>query len=255
MALTLPNEVRAGQQVRAETVNQLIRYAKSITPRDSATIRWETKSGGATPEVIERPRRGAAAATVTLAPLTLTTTPPVGWVAPESDQTDPDNVPYRFWLTFGTVDYTAPERADGQHAFTTPVVEIPRNVAQTMTQRVYLECEWPGPTNQYALWTHIWLKTQPSTDTFPSPAPIGANGWRPKFYLLLGNCSVAVSGTGSTQTKTPLASNADQGSFRSFIQGNAGGYVQFTAADLPEHPPTVTMVREVVFFRNQRPTA
>jgi hypothetical protein len=242
--------------VRAATINALIECVRSITPRTSGTIVWKTGPGGATAEAIALPRRGGAAIVAeALAPLTLTTTPPLGWTPPDSDTTAPDAVPYRWWLTFGTVDYTAPERADGKHAFTTPVVEIPRNVTQTTTQRVYLECEWPGPTDQYALWTHVWLKTQPSTDTFPAPEPIGANGWRPVFYLLLGNCSVIVSGTGSAQTKTQSTGNADQGSFRSFIQGTGNGYVQFTAADLPEHPPTVTMVRDVVFFRNQRPTA
>jgi hypothetical protein len=227
-------------KVRAATIESIIGGKLSTYP-----------DGGTTLEIDPSPPTATEAPP---APLTLTLTPPLGWTPPDSDASAPDNVPFRCWLTFGTVDYTTPERADGKHALTTPVVEIPRNITETTAQRVYLECEWPGPTNQYALWTHIWLKTQPSTDTFPAPEPIGANGWRPKFYLLLGAFSVTVSGTGSAQTKTPTVYNTDQGSFRSFIQAG-NGYVQFTAADLPEHPPQVTMVRDVVFFRNQRATA
>ncbi|MDR1284107.1 MAG: hypothetical protein LBK99_25320 [Opitutaceae bacterium] len=136
----------------------------------------------------------------------------------------------------------------------TPIGEAARNASQSASQLVYLECEWPGPTNQYAIWTHVWIKTLPGTGKIPAPEPIGTNGWRPKFYLYLGQCTVNVTGSGAGQTRTATVHNADQGSFRSFIQAG-NGYVQFTAADLPEHPPQVTMVRDVVFFRNQRATA
>ncbi|WP_043586315.1 hypothetical protein [Geminisphaera colitermitum] len=256
--LTLPNKVSAGQPVRAQTLNQLIDYVRAITPRPSSSLTWDVRPGGATAEVIDRPKRGTTSIAVSpIAPLTLTTTPPSGWVAPETDQTDPDNVPYRFWLTFGTVDYSTPERVDAQSPFIAPVCEIPRNVSQTTTRRVHLECEWSGPINQYPLWTHVWLKEEAYTSSTPALTadPIdAATGWRLKFRLLLGYCYVSVTGTGAAQTKTPVANNTDQGSFRSVIQGT-NGYVQFTAADIPDHPPKVMMAREVVFFRNRRSTA
>ncbi|WP_043589083.1 hypothetical protein [Geminisphaera colitermitum] len=244
MPVYLPREPRPREGVTADIVSQIIRYLRYLTNRLD-TLRFPKTTG---PRGSDEP---------VAPPLTLTTTPPTGWTPPASDTTAPDNVPFRFWLTFGTVDYSAPERVDGQSPFIAPVCEIPRNVSQTTTRRVHLECEWSGPINQYPLWTHVWLKEEAYTSSTPALTadPIdAATGWRLKFRLLLGYCYVSVTGIGESQTKTPVANNTDQGSFRSVLQ-STNGYVQFTAADLPEHPPSVTLLREVVFFRNRRPTA
>jgi hypothetical protein len=61
MALTLPREPKSGEPVQAETVSQLIRYVKSITPRDTPTLRWETGSGGARGYAQGAGRRGSTA--------------------------------------------------------------------------------------------------------------------------------------------------------------------------------------------------
>jgi hypothetical protein len=85
--LTLPDKVSAGQPVRATTVNRLIDYARSITPRPSSTVGWDVRAGGATAAIIDRPRRVAAAAAADLAPLVLTLTKPPGYSDP------PDGIP------------------------------------------------------------------------------------------------------------------------------------------------------------------
>lgn len=164
--------------------------------------------------------------TITPAPLTLTTTPPVGWVAPESDTTDPDNVPKRVWLSPGTFDtvvpvsstvVTNPASIFPPEANTNLTLSLPYDIfinpvavfAPTDAVRrvhVWLTAKWNGMgVSGRAEWTEVGIGCSHNSTAWPLDADLNTEaspgqageGWRDFYVIYLGQVNYS-----GTATKT-----------------------------------------------------
>lgn len=250
----LPTPWQEGDDLSATALNQLRNGIRAATPRSSKTmkIRRGVHGFNMSPklsDVVAAPARARGPSF-----LQLTTVAPAGFEYPsEEADMDPEDIPLRVWVNFGTWDGFIPSNLGD------PILELDVTDTSSKDYRVWLKATPLTVNGLYVVWSEMTVEKGAGaalySTTLPDQGALNTTTNLREYYLLsIGVVrwvwTPAVPATESTPEIPAFGSvsllNDDNGSIRSYMRYSNGTY---TASDSPDHPPKFTYNQDLIMLR------